>query len=467
MGQPRTGRSGAILHWKDGRITQSTAESTSLEGRCKPARAGRVPVLVAVSPGVSGVVSWALRLHRALEDHPGYEILLLWCRAQEPPPGRPGLAAPCREDAYRVLSAVGCGIVVPNAAFDLLDICGELNRLGHGLSCVGFCRSDSEEEYYAPLEYYEPLISQFVAVSPECAQELSRRLPHRTGDIATVPSGVFVPERLDRSYRTQPIRIAYGGRIAQRQKRVMDLVPLVERLIERKLDFVFDVAGDGPDLPALTRAMQGVAHGGRVRFLGRLTPEEMDHFWAEHEVFVQTSDYEGTSNSMLEAMAHGVVPVVTDAGSGIAGTIDAGRNGHAVPVGDMDRMADVLAELAANAERLREMGAAAHGSAGRFSMKSCAARFVEVLDRAAGGPVRTWPGGLAPEPRVRLRIPLPSVEQRARVQDERIAGLERRLDALEVTYRHFLGLPPARLWRWVKRQLGRAFGRREPGGDAT
>lgn len=38
----------------------------------------------------------------------------------------------------------------------------------------------------------------------------------------------------------------------------------------------------------------------------------MDAFWKGQDVFVNVSEYEGTSLSMLEAMGYGCVPVVTD-----------------------------------------------------------------------------------------------------------------------------------------------------------
>src|SRR5690606_40887156 len=72
------------------------------------------------------------------------------------------------------------------------------------------------------------------------------------------------------------------------------------------------------------------------------------------DVFIQCSDFEGTSNSMLESMAQGTIPVVTQTESGLAGIITPGANGFLVQVGDMEAMAEVLCSLAVDSTRSEE-----------------------------------------------------------------------------------------------------------------
>jgi hypothetical protein len=83
---------------------------------------------------------------------------------------------------------------------------------------------------------------------------------------------------------------------------------------------------------------------------------------------------------MLEAMAYGVVPAVTAASSGIEGVIDSGRNGFVVPVGDMEKMAQVLGRMATDQKLLESTGQAAHQAARRYSMDLYVDRFAEFLD---------------------------------------------------------------------------------------
>ncbi len=56
--------------------------------------------------------------------------------------------------------------------WDVFPLCAELNAAGHRLHCVGFCRADSDKEYYNPLAWYAPLASTFATVSPACTAAL-------------------------------------------------------------------------------------------------------------------------------------------------------------------------------------------------------------------------------------------------------------------------------------------------------
>jgi glycosyltransferase involved in cell wall biosynthesis len=266
-------------------------------------------------------------------------------------------------------------IVLPNYFWELFQL-----GLDRNVFCIGMCHSDNDEEYYRPLSWYEPCVTKFIAVSAECAQRLSQRMPFRAHDITTLPYGVFVPSALRRNYQCEPLRIVYAGRVTARQKRVWDFIPLVDCLVKAQVPFEFDIIGDGDAFAALKDEMQDRFPAACVRLQGRIDHCEMPRVWLEHDVFVQVSDFEGTSISMLEAMAHGVVPAVTAASSGIQGVVDAGGNGFVVPVGDMARMAQVLARLAADKKLLESTGRAAHRTAQQYSLDLYVRRFAEFLD---------------------------------------------------------------------------------------
>lgn len=76
----------------------------------------------------------------------------------------------------------------------------------------------------------------------------------------------------------------------------------------------------------------------------------------DYAMFVSSSDFEGMSNSMLEAMAIGLPTICTDCPAGGARAIIKDReNGILVPVNDVQAMADAMKEVARNpdlAERL-------------------------------------------------------------------------------------------------------------------
>lgn len=368
----------------------------------------RIPVIIAVTQGISGVMSWALRLRKAFKNHPKYKIILLGCRVEPDRNKDFDLCAPTWGTAYELLNMMESAIVVPNFIFDLFPICAELISMGKNIRCIGFCRADSEEEYYNPLCWYEPLISTFIAVSPECACKLTKRISFRVQDVVILPAGVFIPKKLKRKYQNNPIRIVYGGRIVQKQKRVMDFIPLVKKLLELNIDFIFNIVGGGSQLISLKEAMLKIEHHGRVCFLDRVTPESMEKIWSDHDIFIQTSDFEGTSNSMLEAMAQGTIPIVTKTNSGVNGVIKHGKNGFLISLKDMEAMANAIGDLACQPYKMEKIGKAAYKTSKNFSMESYIEKFTNILDKTIFSPVRFWPDKKNIEPQIKtlfLRLP--------------------------------------------------------------
>ena len=72
------------------------------------------------------------------------------------------------------------------------------------------------------------------------------------------------------------------------------------------------LAGDGSLRPRLERLAAATLPAGRYRFLGRLSPQELAGWLARAEVFLSASRSDSTSQSLLEAMAAGALPVVSD-----------------------------------------------------------------------------------------------------------------------------------------------------------
>jgi len=340
----------------------------------------KLPVIVAGTNCLGGVTTWAAVLRTLLADHPRYAVRLLHVgRGRDR--GDFDLAARTVADAERLVREHAPAILIPNYVWELY-----FAGFAPGVKCLGMCHADDDEQYYRPLSWYEPLATKFVAVSPECGARLTARIPCRSRDIAVLPYGVHVPRSLTRDYRTDPLRLVYAGRVTQLQKRVRDLVPLVAELVKANVPFEFDVVGEGDEFDALRAALAAVAPAGRVRFHHRVPHAEMPQVWGKHDVFVQVSDFEGTSVSMLEAMAHGLVPVVTAASSGIAGVIHDGANGFVVPVGDMAALARAIARLATEPGLLERLGQAAHESAQAYALEPYRDRFVALLDEVVRAP---------------------------------------------------------------------------------
>src|SRR5262249_57193701 len=72
------------------------------------------------------------------------------------------------------------------------------------------------------------------------------------------------------------------------------------------------LAGDGSQRAALEARAARVLPRGRYRFVGLLDPPAMATWLSRAEVYVSASRSDSTSQSLLEAMAAGALPVVSD-----------------------------------------------------------------------------------------------------------------------------------------------------------
>jgi glycosyltransferase involved in cell wall biosynthesis len=117
------------------------------------------------------------------------------------------------------------------------------------------------------------------------------------------------------------------------------------------------IVGDGPDLPCLR---DGFSQGRQIahRLLGPRAPWEMAPLLESHDIFLQVSEFEGASVSLMEAMVAGLVPVVTGTESGTE-LLEHGRNALICPVGDIAAIARQITDLAADRGRIDELGLAA------------------------------------------------------------------------------------------------------------
>jgi glycosyltransferase involved in cell wall biosynthesis len=107
------------------------------------------------------------------------------------------------------------------------------------------------------------------------------------------------------------------------------------------------IAGEGSERPKLEDLAARLALGASCRFLGnRSDIVDIHHAF---DVFVQSSDYEGTPNAVLEAMAM-ETPVVATAVGGTGELIRDGVDGLLVPRRDVTALARAIEQTLANPE---------------------------------------------------------------------------------------------------------------------
>jgi glycosyltransferase involved in cell wall biosynthesis len=93
--------------------------------------------------------------------------------------------------------------------------------------------------------------------------------------------------------------------------RIDTLVDAFAGLLER-IDARLVICGDGPGRSALESRAAGLGAAERIIFAGSLDPQSIAVELKRADIYVSTSSSDSTSVSLLEAMACGAVPIVTD-----------------------------------------------------------------------------------------------------------------------------------------------------------
>jgi len=158
------------------------------------------------------------------------------------------------------------------------------------------------------------------------------------GRISVIANGIELPRQIpDRDHIRRELEIPaevpvvlFTGRLA-RQKRITDLLWAFELLRAVRGNVLFLIAGEGPERPRLQQFAAQLGLENHVRFLGRRT--DIPQLLAASDLFWLASDYEGMSNSVMEAMAAGLPVIASDIPPNRELVVPH-ETGFLVPVGD-------------------------------------------------------------------------------------------------------------------------------------
>ena len=228
-------------------------------------------------------------------------------------------------------------------------------------------------------------VDAIVVVNPVFKNVLARRFTRFENRTFAIANAVEVsdewPKRGVAAWGRSVLRVIHAGRIEDRQKGSILLPQIVEEAREFSLDVRLDIVGDGPDLPRLKRHL-GTATGGSGSTLhGTLSHEATVRLLAESDVLLMPSRFEGLPMVLLEAMALGVVPVVTSL-DGIADhVVRDGENGFLVNVDDVEGFARALVRAAEDREQLKAMSEAAWQTVrDRFDSRSMGRSYLDLIN---------------------------------------------------------------------------------------
>jgi glycosyltransferase involved in cell wall biosynthesis len=244
---------------------------------------------------------------------------------------------------------------------------------------------------YDTAAHYAGCLDTTVGISTKITERLAKMEAFRAVTKRCLLHGVSMPAVFEpRGRGSRLLRILYLGRIMDPQKRVLLFPKILEDLNKAGIPFQWTIAGDGDQRTRLEHLMASNEPGRRVLFPGPLPNARVPDLLEKHDVFLLASDAEGLPISLLEAMAHGVVPVVSDLESGIRDVVDAG-NGMLVPVDDVAGYARAIIHLHGHRDELAAKSAAARARVqAEFSVAAMADRWLEAFPPVKGV-IESWP----------------------------------------------------------------------------
>lgn len=201
-----------------------------------------------------------------------------------------------------------------------------------------------------------PLIHQYVALSKDLEKYLIQHVGIPSHKIKQIYNGVnlkrYYPQDLKND---QSLIVLTAGRLTP----VKDIPTLLKAfaLLQKEMpNAQLWVAGDGPERSALEQLTHHLQLQEQVRFLGQR--EDLSQLMAQANIYVQSSLFEGISNTLLEAMASGLPIVATEVG-GNSELIMHRQHGFLVPKKAPIQLADAMISVASSPGLKRQL---AHAS---------------------------------------------------------------------------------------------------------
>ena len=171
-------------------------------------------------------------------------------------------------------------------------------------------------------------------------------------------------------------KIVKVGRLAPQKNQKM-LIGAFSKIAERFPQHTLDIYGAGELQEELSQYAYALGVGERVIFHGNAP--DVHRQIADAEVFCLSSDYEGLSNALLEAMMMGLPCISTDC-AGSDEYICSGENGILVPVGDEAAMAEALIAMLSDEQLRNRCAQQAKNSAVAVSTETVLLKWHELLD---------------------------------------------------------------------------------------
>lgn len=190
----------------------------------------------------------------------------------------------------------------------------------------------------------------------------------------------FVPNPRPREMVPADVRssrvVLNVGRLVP-QKRHATLIEAFAQVHAHIPEWTLRIVGDGPLRQPLEQLIERHGLGDKIELVGQI--EDPRQHYAEAGLFVLASDYEGTSNALLEAASAGLPCIVSEE------TVPPSSNDVLVSVaaGSVEALAERMLAACTNDDSRKELGQAAQRWVQQVSDEDIIAEWVSVIQSAS------------------------------------------------------------------------------------
>lgn len=209
--------------------------------------------------------------------------------------------------------------------------------------------------YYRRNKYIEDCVDAFLCVSSGSKKRMLEEFEVNSSKVYYIPVPLkhmkiddFVEQGVE-----EPLNICFGARLEKAQKRADYIIPLISKLEQNGVNYRFYIAGDGGYFSIIQKYVLEHNLSDKIFLLGKIKSEKMFEFWTNKEIVLSLSDSEGMGLSILEAMACGVMPIVTDT-AGIREFVVDDYNGYVVGFGDIDSIVSKIKQIEKNKKKMNQ-----------------------------------------------------------------------------------------------------------------
>ncbi len=172
--------------------------------------------------------------------------------------------------------------------------------------------------------------------------------------------------------------LVFCGRFVQAKR--LDILIEAFGVVQKKIPNArLILVGDGAERSKLNNIVQSLNLSPYVKITGYVKNSQVADFLSKASIFISSSSFEGTPNTLLEAMAAGLPIVATKVG-GIPDIITDGENGLLVQPCDVDSLAKAILRLLGDKAMAEKLGFNARIKADTFRTEEVMRKYIRLFD---------------------------------------------------------------------------------------